>query len=414
MISMKFGRWNGNLKKLASFFIFLVFIYLVYGIFLTQFELNVIKTTLRRIHPENYYDYSGVLNIHSSKSTGSGDYNVIFKAAQKSGLDFIFINDVNDVHVDKIYEKYYDHLLVFIDSEFSYLDSRILYYGREDYSSFTSLGQAQAMIADRLTDKKKPSLNQGLMVLAHPFKKGHQWQEPLPLGFDGIEVLNLKSVWQKVWLENKLSFVWSLLIYPFNPELALIRMFPFPKKEFALWDELNKRQRSLGFAGSDAEAKLKFPKNLELPSYETLFNIVRTHVLLSSELTGDFKSDSYKIKQALASGHFYISLDKMANPAGFNVTVQTENQVTYMMGDTIPWQEELLLKVNLLSKPLYPIDVIIYRNGEKILSSDSANTTYSLLEKGVYRIVVRIIPTLPLPDGKKWIPWIITNPFFIQ
>lgn len=85
-----------------------------------------------------------------------------------------------------------------------------------------------------------------------------------------------------------------MFIYPFNPELALLRMFPFPKREFKLWDQLNAKKRTLGFAGTDAEAKLKFPKNLEIPSYETLFNIIRTHVILSSELTGDFRRDSKK------------------------------------------------------------------------------------------------------------------------
>ncbi|MCB9025651.1 MAG: hypothetical protein H6625_04995 [Bdellovibrionaceae bacterium] len=391
---------------------FLVF-YLIYGLFITQYEINIVRPTITRIHPENYFDYSGVLNIHSIKSTGSGTYSEILEAAKKSGLDFIFINDVNDVDVDKSYEKYYDHLLVFIDSEYSYLDSRVLFYGKNDYSNFSSLGQAQAMIADRLSEKKSTDLNDGVMVLAHPFKKGHMWQGDIPVGFNGIEVLNLKSVWQNTWQENKLSFFWSLLIYPFNPELSLLRMFPFPNQEFELWDELNKKQKTYGFAGADAEAKLKFPRNLKVPSYETLFNIIRTHVLLSSELTGDFKSDSNKIKQALKRGHFYISLDKMANPTSFNAIVSNDKD-TYMMGDSINWSEKLRLSLRFAQKPLYPIDIMIFKDGKKVFSTDSLDATYTLPDRGIYRVVVRIIPTFPLPDGKKWVPWIITNPFFVK
>ncbi|MCB0390216.1 MAG: hypothetical protein KDD58_02940 [Bdellovibrionales bacterium] len=376
--------------------------------------MNIIKPSIGRVHPEGFYDYAGVLNIHSLKSTGSGDYKDIVLAAQKTGLDFIFITDLNDIDVDKTAEKYYDHLLVFIDSEFSYLDSRVLFYGKEKYKDFSSIGQSQAKISDRLSDHNSSTNKDGLLVLAHPFKSGHEWQGDLPSSFDGIEVLNLKSIWQSVWKNNKLSFFWSMFIYPFNPELALLRMFPFPKREFKLWDQLNAKKRTLGFAGTDAEAKLKFPKNLEIPSYETLFNIIRTHVILSSELTGDFRRDSKKIKQALVKGHFYFSLDKMANPVGFNAIVSGPTKKNYVMGEKISWTESLELDINFQQKPLYPIDVMIFKDGEKILSSDSINTTYKILEPGVYRIVVRIIPTFPIPDGKKWVPWIITNPFFIK
>ena len=402
------------MRFVVKLLIGLLIIFLFYGVFLSQFELNVVKPTLTRIHPDGYYDYSGVLNIHSTKSIGSGSYQEIVLAAQKTGLDFIFINDLNDTDVDKSHEKYYDHLLVFIDAEFSYLDSRVLFYSKDDYKNFTSIGQGQARIADRLSEKRKGNTRDGLMVLAHPFKKGHEWQGALPNGFDGIEVLNLKSVWQSVWNENKFSFLWSMLIYPFNPELALLRMFPFPEKEFALWDQLNKKQKTLGFAGADAEAKLKYPKNLEVPSYETMFNIVRTHVLLSSELTGDFKGDANKIKNALRDGHFYFSLDKMANPVGFNALVSGANGQNSMMGEQVSWSDSLNLEISFTQKPLYPIDVMIFKDGEKILSSNSLNTSYALLDKGVYRVVVRIIPTFPLPDGKKWVPWIITNPFYVR
>ena len=103
----------------------------------------------------------------------------------------------------------------------------------------------------------------------------------------------------------------------------------------------------------------------------------------------------------------------MADPTGFNVLIEGAGS-NYILGDNVPWSENLNLSVKFASKPLYPIDVMIFRNGEKVLSSNSLNTTYSLPEKGVYRVVVRIIPTLPPPDGKKWIPWIITNPFYIN
>jgi hypothetical protein len=398
----------------ALFTIFVVF--LVNGVYLSQFDLSIFEPQLTvRIHPPDAFDYSGVLNIHSQKSSGSGGIEDIIESAQKTGLDFVFITDTQDLQPDKSKEQYYDQVLVFIDSEWSFLDMNALIYGKTDYSDFTSPGQVQALISDRLSEPPLFENNKGMLILAHPFKKGTKWSGEWPLGFNGIEIINLKGIWQNMWFKNKPSFLWSVLTYPFNPELSLVRMFPFPKKEMELWDSLNKQQKTFGFAGADADAKLKFPKDLEVPSYETFFNIVRTHVLLSSELTGNYSEDSKKIKKALLNGQFYLSLDLLARPNGFNIYISPSNlKDPYPMGSSIEWKNGLQLNIELVNEPLYPIDVIIYKNGTKVLASDSINTPYKLDGPGTYRVVVRILPTLPLPDGKKWVPWIITNPFYVN
>jgi hypothetical protein len=49
-----------------------------------------------------------------------------------------------------------------------------------------------------------------------------------------------------------------------------------------------------------------------------------------------------------------------------------------------------------------------------MMTSNSQVTQYYLNSPGVYRVLVRVIPTLPLPDGKKWIPWIYTNMFYVE
>ena len=83
------------------------------------------------------------------------------------------------------------------------------------------------------------------------------------------------------------------------------------------------------------------------------------------------------------------------------------------MGSVREYQEGMSLEVTLPQKPDVPFDVVIYRNGERMMTSNSQTTQYYLTGPGAYRVMVRVIPTLPLPDGKKWIPWIYTNPFHI-
>ena len=83
------------------------------------------------------------------------------------------------------------------------------------------------------------------------------------------------------------------------------------------------------------------------------------------------------------------------------------------MGSNIIFETGLELVVKLPQKPEVPFDVLIYRNGERVFTSNSLETRWVIHEDGVYRVKVRVIPTFALPDGKKWVPWIYSNPFFI-
>jgi hypothetical protein len=137
-------------------------------------------------------------------------------------------------------------------------------------------------------------------------------------------------------------------------------------------------------------------------------------VLLRSELTGNEPSDREKISQAVKSGNFYVSFDLLANPKGFNAVVKTPQGKTYLMGSELKWKEGMELEITLPHKPRVPVDVDIYRNGELMAVSNSKKTSFKLPGPGNYRVKVRVIPTFPLPDGKRWVPWIYTNLFFLK
>lgn len=390
------------------------FVFIIYGIFLSQIDLEIIPKELVRSHPEGFHDYKGILNVHSNFSTGSGSILDIITAAQEDGLDFISITDLNVFEKPKEFQGYHNDLLVFIDGEYSYLNSRLLNYDAATDEHLKGVGQSQALFADLLSQKKRPE-EYGLFVLAHPFKPRYQWTGEFPVGLDGIEVINLKTMWQQTWLKSKASFLWTVLLYPFNSRLALLRIFEEPEAELNLWDQLSQKRPTVGMAGADAESKIYlFGRAFSYPSYETLFNIVRNHVLLKSELTGNPASDMKKIGQALRLGNFYMSLDSLADPKGFNaVMTGTQNQM-WTMGSEVPLSAKPELTIQLPYKPNVPFDVIVYRNGESIHTSNDILTKFKVDKSGVYRVKVRVIPTFPLPDGKKWVPWIYTNPFYVR
>ncbi len=403
------------MKRNLKYLIFALFIYLVYGVYLSQVDLNINSNSMQKVHPTGFFDYSGVMNVMTDKSTGSGTFADVVEAAQRSDLDFIFITDLNDFTPNKKNEKYYEQLLVCIDAKYSYLDSRWLIYGKNNYDDLNGFGQTQVFLGDQLNQTKKEEVKQ-MIVLAHPFKKGFLWNGPVPEGVYGIEILNLKSIWQNAWLEKKISFLWSVFIFPFNPELSLIRLFSLPLKELELWDLENKTHKLLAFAGSEAEAKLKFPASLglKIPPYSTIFNLLRTHILLTSELTGQFANDKQKILRGLKEGAFYLSIDALADPRGFNAVVSAGPGHTHLMGSSFALETGQRLSISLPEKLKYPFEVNIYKDGKKLLSANTFNTEYLLQESGVYRVVIRLMPSLPLPDSKKWLPWIFTNPFFVR
>ena len=378
-----------------------IFLYLIYGLYLAQYDVAILPEDLVAENPRGFLDYKGVTNVQG------GDLNEITGAAQAAGLDFISITDLNVFDRNQSQAGYHGNLLVMMDGEYSYLNSRLLNIGATTTHHLQGVGRSQVLFADLLSrEQKDPDL--GLLILAHPMNPKYVWAGEYPPGLDGLELINLKDVWQGAWTHKRWSFLVSLLIFPFQEKLALLRLFEAPEEQLHLWDELARKRGRIGIAGVGSEGKLRYP------TYETMFSLVRDHVLLRSEFTGNPSSDLEKLSNAIRQGQFYMSLDILGNPKGFNALMRTAGGQILPMGSTVQWEDGLVLEVALPQKPKVPFDTIIYRNGERALTSNTQLTQFHVTSPGVYRVMVRVIPTLPLPDGKKWIPWIYTNMFYVS
>jgi hypothetical protein len=379
---------------------FAIFFYLIYGLYLAQYDVAILPEDLKAENPRGFLDYRGITNVRS------GDLSEVIASAQAAGLDFLSVTDLNAFDKPMSLAGYHNNLLVMMDGEYSYLNSRLLNIGATTTRHLQGVGRSQVLFADLLSQRHKdPDL--GILILARPTNPRYRWTGEYPPGLDGIELINLKDVWQESWLHKRWSFLWSLIVYPFHERLALLRLFDTPEEETQLWDELAQKRRMIGIAGAGAEGKMR------LPTYETLFSLVRDHVLLRSEFTGNTTSDLEKLSAAIRQGQFYMSLDILGNPKGFNALLRSKSGQIYPMGSELKFVEGLTLEVTLPQKPKVPFDTVIYKNGESMMTSNSQVTQYYINSPGVYRVLVRVIPTLPLPDGKKWIPWIYTNDFYV-
>lgn len=385
-------------------------LYFVYGFYLSQASFSVVPDAISSHNFSKFYDYRGVMNVHTQLSLGSSSPTEVVDEAKQADLDFLILTDVNQFeHVESM-NGYHGNLLVMNEAEYSFLDSRVLYVSDEQLLS----PQDASLALTDLLSQTNPESRGPLAVLAHPFNSGPTWTGDLPRGYDGIEILNLKSIASKAWKRSKIDVLWSLFIYPFSSQYAFLRLFREPDDEIALWDSENNKRPLWGFGGADASARaIPFTNYLiKFPSYLTSFQIVNNHVLLESELTGNYLSDRKKILSAMKSGRFYVSLDLLGNPKGFYAHLSDKDH-EWPMGSRVPLSPSLRLIAGLATQPKYYYEIVVYKNGERITSTNDPYFEVAIREPGAYRVIVRVSPTLPLPDGTRWMTWIYSNPFVV-
>lgn len=387
--------------------------YFVYGLYLSQFEPAVVRQGLKAESSAGFYDYKGVINIHTDRSIGSSPPSVISAAARRAGLDFVILTDLNVFEDKESPEGYTGSTLVITADKYSYLDSRLIFCSSTKHLLGHSLGDVQTGLSDLLSQPISENKD-SLLVLAHPFKSGFSWTGEIPIGLDGMEIFNVKSQAQRAWEESKLSVLWTLITYPFNPKLAFLRLFFEPTEELALFDQVSQKRRFVAVGGAEASARAIPAKNLlwRFPSYSRSFELISNHLLLRSELTGNSQGDKAKILQAIKAGQFYVSLDLLGDPRGFNATVEDNGKV-WPLGSSIKHRPNLKLKVVLPVEPKDFYEVVVYQNGIRYATFNTPEFQMDVSKPGTYRVQVRLSPYLPLPDAKRWITWIYTNPFYI-
>lgn len=392
----------------------LLIFYFTYGFYLSQKDFSVIPKKLRPAHANEFYDYKGVINVRTDLSTGSSAPLDVVGEAKKAGLDFLVLTDTNQTERLESFDGYHENLLVSVQGEYSFLDMRLLHIS-EDKSLPPLDPSNERLYFTDLLSQKNDQKRSALVVLANPFSNGPTWTGNFPIGINGIEVMNQKSISQRAWQNNKLNVLWSLICYPFNPNLAFLRLFQEPSEELSLWDRVLKERRLVGFSGADASARaIPFASYLmKFPSYQKSFEISSNHVLLEAELNGNYQKDKQKIFNALERGQFYIALDLLGDPKGFVTYIQDRDKI-YPLGSSIKFAKNQTLKVRLPAAPTDFYEVVIYRDGESAAVLNYPDINFEIKSAGVYRVAVRVSAFLPLPDAKKWITWIYTNPFYIK
>ena len=133
----------------------------------------------------------------------SGDFNEVIAAAQAAGLDFLSMTELNAFDKPTSLAGYHNNLLVMMDGEYSYLNSRLLNIGATTSRHLHGVGRSQVIFTDLLSQAHRDP-DFGLLVLSRPTNPRYRWSGEYPPGLDGIELINLKDVWQEAWLHERL------------------------------------------------------------------------------------------------------------------------------------------------------------------------------------------------------------------
>lgn len=393
---------------------FIVLAFLTFGIFLSRYDLQLNADAIQSPH-KKYFDYKGITHVLSSYSQGGSTPAEMLLDANKAKIDFVYITDYNDFDSNHAIFGYNNDIAVFTAKKLSYLDSHILVYSKENLSQIDSIGSSHALLSD-LLNKVPSEAAETLTVMAHPFKKGHEWtSDTYPSGMQGIEVMNLRHMWQQKWISSKLSFAWSCLLYLFNPKVALLRLVQEPQRELELWDKLNQNQKTLGLLGSHATGQIfnLGPIAIPFPKYEDSFRFGSNHLLMKSELTGVYSLDSENIHREFRAGHFYFALDAVANPKGFAAYMKTKDR-DHSMGDTLKLSTQPTLIVDVPRLQTKAVEIRVYKNGQELQKIRGNKAEIKIESEGIYRVQVRVRVQLPIPGELRWIPWIYTNNFYVN
>lgn len=347
------------------------------------------------------FEYRGNLHIHSTYSDGESTVSDIAAAAQKSGLDFIILNEhdymTESLHLEE--EGLYGDLIVLMGLE---IGERYHHYLAYELKDMVRAGDSSPQqIIDQVNFQK------GFGFLAHPFERGmpfsekslaYTWNDLSVKGFTGICIWNFTSRWK----ERVKSIFHGIFFLCFKSE-----MLKGPsKRTLRFWDELCRERKVVAIGGSDAHGSKwrSGPFTFRPLLYDYLLNSINVHILLSKPLPLDFPEAKREIYDALRRGHLFIAHDMLVSAKGFRFSYLSDEGASLNMGEEAPFKEGVLI----IESP-QDGEIRLIKNGALKTRWRGQKVSFRVDKKGVYRVEVyhRLF-------FFGWRPWIFSNPIYLK
>jgi len=346
------------------------------------------------------------LHMHTTHSDGTGSHQDIAEAALDCGLDAVIVTDHNILVQDQegYRKRGKQQVLMLIGEEIHDDDSP----ARNNHLLVIGAGCELADLAGD-TQGLVDRINElgGVSFIAHPidpaapkFDQGDfSWDQWDVTGYTGIELWNGFSEF-KTRLKNIPTALW----YAYLPKF--IARGPIAET-LAIWDRMTSSgNQVVAVGGSDAHAMHANlgPLKKTLFPYRFHFKSVNTHLLLPTELTGEFEVDQGLIVEALRAGHAFVGYDLPFPTTGFRFSA-IAGEKKAIMGDPLAYQDQIDLQIKI---PL-PGECRLIKDGKPIKKwRNRTRCRFKVLSPGTYRVEVY------LPYRGRRRGWIYSNPIYIH
>ncbi|MBR6126960.1 PHP domain-containing protein [bacterium] len=345
---------------------------------------------------ENYI-IKGAIHIHSTLSDGTGDIDLITRAAKKSGLDFIIVTDHNYYDID---EGIINGVYVIKGEEISPSDcNHYLAFGTKEKIDFCDNPQ---------TYIDEVRAQGGFGFAAHPDEgicdngeKRKNSYHCIPwtdksIKPDGVEIWNWFSSWADSLNDRNIFTLAYSYLFKHN-------LVGNPKnRTLKWWDDLNNESEKIvpALGGVDAHA-LKIKKYIipvTIFPYETCFKTITNIIHLKEELSKDFQMAKNQILNAIKNGNNTI-VNRYISKELPQIYIK-DSQNTRSFGEETELSKDLCIHFE--SKRF--MEVRLVYNGKEVEKIETNNIKIPVTKSGKYRIEV-------LYKGKGFL---YTNPFYVK
>ncbi len=365
-----------------------------------------------------YTEYRGVMHVHTFLGGHStGTFDELIKAANDNDLDFVVMTE----H----YDQNYDTSALTLNGKYG---KTLFVNGQEvdtnDGGRFLMLpGSAESPAFAKLDSKtflEKIHSEGRIAINNYPDRNRSGIA-----GFDGMEAYSLHINFKQANIFTAVGdILWSLGSYPEPMIASYLRR---NDEYLGIYDRVASEQRLLLTAGADAHSNKGYYLasddegnrhfGFKLDPYETVFRIVRMHVLLESGTPQTRES----IIEALRRGHAYVGFDVLGDTSGFRFWAEPSSGSVQppataggadagrrIMGDEIALGDGAKLSA---AVPV-PARMAVLRNGVKVAEfSESREFSLNVSEPGTYRVEA-YLDRLGEPFDKA--PWIMSNPIYVR
>ena len=367
-------------------------------------KINALNAERTNLSNPNFNEYKGIIHAHTNLGGHStATFDELIKGAEASGVNFVVMTEHTAESFDssaKTLNGIYKNVLFVGGHEADTIsgDRFLLVSGSADAFSDAKLETPQFL--------EKYHAQNKIALITYP-EKFKSWNA----NFDGIEVFSLHTNAKKNTPILAIpDFLWS---FPGYPEMTLARFFARPDENLQKFDEISQQRKITLFAGTDAHSNIGLHIfgddagnkliNFKFDRYETIFRLVRAHVLLEKEK----QLTTENLIEAIKNGHLFIGFDVLSNTDGFSFTAENGTD-SRIMGDEIALGESVNFKAFAPLKSRF----VLFKNGEKIYETkDATEMNFQTKEKGVYRVEVYLDG---LGADSEKMPWIISNPIYVR